>query len=113
MSNRRRFTLLDAIDDPQLFAPWFRDRATWQAWFVFLRALFGLPLSDCEFPLYRECTGLQKLPVGMKGGKIDGDQRQHEALARTPSADQPAFRCRYCRWRIAASALAIERKFAI
>ena len=63
MSNRRRFTLLDAIDDPQLFAPWFRDRATWQAWFVFLRALFGLPLSDCEFPLYRECTGRTEPPT--------------------------------------------------
>jgi hypothetical protein len=63
MSNRRRFTLLDAIDDPQLFAPWFKDRSTWAAWFVFLRSLFGLPLSDHELPLYRECTGRSKPPT--------------------------------------------------
>jgi hypothetical protein len=59
----RRFTLLDAIDDPQLFAPWFKDRATWSAWFVFLRALFGLPLADRELPLYRECTGRTEPPT--------------------------------------------------
>jgi hypothetical protein len=63
MSNRRRFSILDAIDDPQLFAPWFRDRATWAAWFTFLRALFGLTLSDRELPLFRECTGRTKPPT--------------------------------------------------
>jgi hypothetical protein len=52
----RRFTILDAIGDRNLFAPWFRDRTTWAAWFVFLRALFGLPLTAGEFPLFRECT---------------------------------------------------------
>ena len=63
MSNRRRFSILDAIDDPQLFAPWFRDRSTWSSWLTFLRALFGLPLSDRELPLYRECTGRTEPPT--------------------------------------------------
>jgi hypothetical protein len=64
MSNRRRrFTLLDAIDDPLLFRPWFRDRATWASWFVFLRALFGLPLLPRELALYQECTGRDKVPA--------------------------------------------------
>jgi hypothetical protein len=63
MSNRRRFTIIDAIDDPQLFAPWFRDRATWAAWFTFLRCLFGLPLSSRELALYRECTGRTAPPT--------------------------------------------------
>jgi hypothetical protein len=63
MSNRRRFSILNAIDDPQLFAPWFKDRATWSAWFVFLRALFGLPLSDRELALYQECTGRTEPPT--------------------------------------------------
>ncbi len=31
--------LLQAIADPNLFAPWFKDRATWQAWFAFVAAL--------------------------------------------------------------------------
>ena len=63
MNNRRRFTLLDAIDDPQLFAPWFKDRATWAAWFVFLRCLFGLPLTSSELALFRECTGRTEPPT--------------------------------------------------
>jgi hypothetical protein len=63
MSNRRRFTLLDAIDDPQLFAPWFKDRSTWSAWFVFLRALFGLPLAPHQLALFTECTGRDTAPT--------------------------------------------------
>jgi hypothetical protein len=34
---------LQAVDDPNLFAPWFRDPATWTAWRAFLAALVGLP----------------------------------------------------------------------
>jgi hypothetical protein len=63
MSNRRRFTLLDAIDDPQLFQPWFKDPSSWSAWFVFLRALFGLPLAPHQLALYRECTGRTDPPI--------------------------------------------------
>ena len=62
MSNRR-YTIIDAIDDRNLFAGWFRDRATWSAWFTFLRALFGLPLSPQELFLYRECTGCSEAPT--------------------------------------------------
>ena len=63
MSNRRRFSIIDAIDDRNLFAPWFKNRTTWAAWFVFLRALFGLPLSASELPLYQECTGRTEPPT--------------------------------------------------
>ena len=63
MSNRRRYTIIDAIDDRNLFAGWFLDRATWSAWFTFLRALFGLPLSPQELFLYRECTGCSEAPT--------------------------------------------------
>src|SRR6516162_4063244 len=63
MSNRRRFSIINAIDDPQLFAPWFKDRATWASWFVFLRALFGLPLTSSELPLFQECTGRTEPPT--------------------------------------------------
>ena len=63
MSNRRRFNIIDAVNDDNLFAPWFKDRATWAAWFTFLRALFGLPLLDRELTLYRECTGRQTPPT--------------------------------------------------
>jgi hypothetical protein len=63
MSNRRRFTILDAIGDRNLFAPWFRDRATWESWLTFLAALFGLPLAPHQLALYRECTGRSEPPT--------------------------------------------------
>jgi hypothetical protein len=72
-------TLLDAMEDPGLFAPWFTPLASWRAWRVFLAALLGLPLSEDQAALYREHTGRQALPtapapeawvvVGRRGGK--------------------------------------------
>jgi hypothetical protein len=61
--DRRRYTLLDAVDDPQLFKGWFRNRDTWASWFTFLRALFGLPLTPQELFLFRECTGRSEAPT--------------------------------------------------
>jgi hypothetical protein len=71
--------ILDAIDDPQLFAPWFRDPASWQAWRAFLCALFGLPMTPGQLAIYQQCTGRSEapttpasecwLPCGRRGGK--------------------------------------------
>lgn len=71
-------SILDAIADPMLFAPWF-ERGKWDAWFAFLCALFGLRMSDDQATIYRECTGRTELPhepategwliVGRRGGK--------------------------------------------
>ncbi|EKS40409.1 hypothetical protein [Afipia clevelandensis] len=56
-------TLLDAIADDALFAPWFsRNPAGWTAWFSFLKALFGLPLSGEQARIFRECTGRTENP---------------------------------------------------
>jgi hypothetical protein len=57
-------SILDAIADPALFARWFRDPATWRAWFAFLRALFGLPLSADDLALYQQCTGRAEPAAG-------------------------------------------------
>ena len=54
---RPPLTILDAVADDKLFAPWFRDRATWNAWFALLATLFGLPLTDEQLAIYRQCTG--------------------------------------------------------
>ncbi|TIN77791.1 terminase family protein [Mesorhizobium sp.] len=72
-------TLLDALDDPKLFAPWFRDVETWQAWRAFLAALFGLPMSDEQMAIFTACTARQHAPaaaakeawliIGRRGGK--------------------------------------------
>jgi hypothetical protein len=56
--------LLTACRDPNLFAPWFRDRGTWAAWWVFLRALFGLGFeTDEELQLYTRATGRTLAPT--------------------------------------------------
>jgi hypothetical protein len=57
-------TIIDACGDPELFARWFRDPVTWRAWFVFLRVLFGLPMSEADRTLYAACTGRAAAPAG-------------------------------------------------
>jgi len=59
---KRRFTILDAVVDANLFAPWFKDRATWRAWHAFLAALFALPMTPDQLAIYRECTGRDEPP---------------------------------------------------
>ena len=56
--------IIEVCRDPELFAGWFRDQKTWESWFVFLRALFGLRMSSTEKELYKRCTGRDDLPVG-------------------------------------------------
>jgi hypothetical protein len=56
--------ILQAIDDPALFAPWFRDKATWAGWRTFLAALFGLPMTPEQLAFYREQTGRAEAPAG-------------------------------------------------
>lgn len=75
----RKPTILDAINDPLLFGPWFKNPATWTAWFVFLRALFALPMSAEDRVLFQKHTGRTTPPqeqakeawlvVGRRGGK--------------------------------------------
>jgi hypothetical protein len=67
-----------AINDPNVFARYFKGKS-WVAWRVFLAALFGLPLSDDQFALFKQFTGRDTAPiaplreawlvVGRRGGK--------------------------------------------
>jgi Phage Terminase len=71
--------IIEAAADPELFKSWFRDPATWRAWFTFLKAMFGLPMSEDDWALFRQCTGRDDHPtggfteawlvVGRRGGK--------------------------------------------
>ena len=72
--------IIQAMNDPHLFAPLFRDLASWASWQTFLKAAFGLPMNDkAELELFRQCTGRQGPPVapareidcivGRRGGK--------------------------------------------
>lgn len=70
--------ILEALDDPALFAPHFRG-GTWKPWRAFLTALFGLPMDDDALTLYRAHTGRTEPPIapfgeaalviGRRGGK--------------------------------------------
>jgi hypothetical protein len=50
-------TILDAMADDNLFARFFRNGESWAAWHTFLAVLFGLPLTQQQCALARECTG--------------------------------------------------------
>lgn len=72
-------TLLEAVNDPNLFAPHFADRETWQPWWVFCKALYGINLDCEELVLFEQCTGRKLSPterareawlaIGRRGGK--------------------------------------------
>jgi hypothetical protein len=56
-------TILEAMDDPALFGPFFNGD-TWKPWRAFLAAVFGLPMDDEQLALYRQFTGRQDPPAG-------------------------------------------------
>jgi hypothetical protein len=55
--------LLEAMQDPNLFGPWFKDRATWAAWTAFIAALFGLPMTPEQLAAYQLHTGRTMAPA--------------------------------------------------
>ena len=59
--------IIETLHDPRFFFPALkgnREAWTWGAWEVFLRALFGLPITDpAELEILRECTGLEAAPT--------------------------------------------------
>ena len=57
--------ILQAINDPNLFGLWFRDRGTWKAWEAFLAALFALEMDEHQLALYRKHTGRQCFNAGL------------------------------------------------
>src|SRR5262249_12632565 len=59
----RAMTLLEAMADANLFAPWFKDRATWASWRAFIAALFSLPMTPEQQLIFEVCTGRQAPPT--------------------------------------------------
>jgi hypothetical protein len=57
----RQPTIIECMDEPDLWARWFRDRATWQAWRAFLRAFFALPMSEATWPFTPPVRAAQRL----------------------------------------------------
>lgn len=72
-------TIIDAILDPNLFRPLFKSLDTWRAWFVVLKAIFAIPMTDEDRALFTQLTGRTTPPteqvqecalvIGRRGGK--------------------------------------------
>jgi hypothetical protein len=54
-------TIIEAMEDRDLFAPWFAKKwlraDSWATWRVFLKGLYGLPMTAEEFAVFRKHTG--------------------------------------------------------
>ena len=59
-------TILEVMNDPDLFGPWFKPKLlrgdTWVNWRVFLAALFALGMDDEGKKIYRQFTGRTDVP---------------------------------------------------
>jgi hypothetical protein len=70
--------IVQALNDPKVFGRYFKAES-WNAWRVFLAALFGLPLTYDQLLLFKQFTGRATAPtsplneawlvVGRRGGK--------------------------------------------
>lgn len=71
--------IIQAIEDPTLFGPLFKDQQTWASWKIFLKGLFGLEMKEEEAEFFRQHTGRKIIPAsqasecfciaGRRGGK--------------------------------------------
>ena len=72
--------IIKAIEDPNLFKPWFEDTKSWVAWIAFLKVLFAHQnLNRKERRIFESCTGRSAqhdfphleawLICGRRGGK--------------------------------------------
>jgi len=62
--------IIEAIEDPRFFRPLFRNISTWAGWIVFMKAVFGIPITDpAEMRLFESCTGLAS-PRGTRAREV-------------------------------------------
>jgi hypothetical protein len=54
-------TVVDALTDPTLFAPWFPGD-TWKGWIAILKAAFRLPMTEEEITFFKSVAGDRGLP---------------------------------------------------
>lgn len=59
-----QINIIDALDDPALFEPWFAG-PTWAGWRAILKAAFALPMSEQEEALFREVA--ERAPPDVSG----------------------------------------------
>lgn len=63
MADKKRLSIIDALNSETAFKGFFKDIRTWRAWMTFFRALTGSRVrSEADLRLIRECTGLASPP---------------------------------------------------
>lgn len=60
-------TILDAMQDPALFSPWFSPWSNWTKWETVLRAIHGLPIAPKDRPFFRKVFGNRRIPTTPAG----------------------------------------------
>jgi len=74
-------TILEAMRLPALFGAFFGEEENWAPWQAFLAALFGLPMSEAQFALYRCHTGREHPPEGQaREGWVVAGRRAGKSL---------------------------------
>ena len=78
-SKPAQLSILDVINDPEIFGDWFRDKESWASWLAFIKAMFGHQLDENELKVFQECTRRSApspnghlsaaLVIGRRGGK--------------------------------------------
>jgi len=61
-SPKQALTIIDALDDPSLFAPWFTGD-TWNGWRAILKAAFHLPMNEDEIAFFKSVAGDRDVPT--------------------------------------------------
>ena len=56
-------SIITALDDRALFAPFFRG-GSWDGWRTVLKAGYGLPLTEQELDFFRSIAGHRNPPSG-------------------------------------------------
>lgn len=60
---KEKLSLIDAISSDEGLGKYFKNKATWESWLVFFKALSGSrDLNDEELGLLQRCTGLDSVP---------------------------------------------------
>ena len=72
-------TIIEAMHDPNLFRPFFKELASWHMWVVVLKGIFGLSMTSEERSLFQTLTHRDHPPphqveecwliIGRRGGK--------------------------------------------
>src|SRR5215510_13046168 len=65
---RKSVTIIQALTDKRLFGS-LLDLSTWSSWLVFLKAVFGLPITVDELEVFRQCTGREWTNLSISGFK--------------------------------------------